>query len=244
MKPIRIRLSDKSPLKKSVGRFLIIKCKDENKAASLCDEICFRTEGVFGGKSVIGVESAHVYGVYPPVRNSVYQPVRRLPSNAITEYNKSPGNYEVFLINYRDKIECIKAIRGIMNLGLYDSKVFSESLPKVLVSGITREEAERIKGVFQSIDCLVRVDDMGPAEDRVKVNSGNYSVSLVSYGEHKISCIKEVRGLTGLGLKESKDFVESPLPRVLVSNVSYDEADRIKKIFESAGSITVRESLC
>ena len=55
-------------------------------------------------------------------------------------------------------------------------------------------------------------------------------------GEKRIGVIKEVRAITGLGLKEAKDFTESA-PKVVKESVSKDEAERIKKVLEDAGGV-------
>ena len=62
-----------------------------------------------------------------------------------------------------------------------------------------------------------------------------FDVILASFGEKKINVIKEVRALTGLGLKEAKDLVESA-PKAIKEGVSKDEADAVKKKLEEAGA--------
>ena len=62
-----------------------------------------------------------------------------------------------------------------------------------------------------------------------------FDVILTSFGDKKINVIKEVRGITGLGLKEAKEFVES-CPKAVKEGVSTEEAEEIKKKLEEAGS--------
>ena len=62
-----------------------------------------------------------------------------------------------------------------------------------------------------------------------------FEVILASIGEKKINVIKEVRAITGLGLKEAKDLVESA-PAAVKEGVSKDEAEEIKKKLEEAGA--------
>jgi large subunit ribosomal protein L7/L12 len=62
-----------------------------------------------------------------------------------------------------------------------------------------------------------------------------FDVVLTSYGEKKINVIKEVRALTGLGLKEAKDVVESA-PKAIKEGVTKDEAEELKKKLEGAGA--------
>jgi len=62
-----------------------------------------------------------------------------------------------------------------------------------------------------------------------------FTVVLASFGEKKIEVIKEVRGITGLGLKEAKDLVEAA-PKAVKEGVSKDEANKIKAQLEAAGA--------
>ena len=62
-----------------------------------------------------------------------------------------------------------------------------------------------------------------------------FTVVLDSAGDKKINVIKAVREVTSLGLKEAKDLVEGA-PQTIKENVSKDEADKIKKVFEEAGA--------
>ena len=69
-----------------------------------------------------------------------------------------------------------------------------------------------------------------PAEEQTEFN-----VILTACGEKKINVIKEVRVITGLGLKEAKDLVEAA-PKPVKEGVSKDEAAKIKKQLEEAGA--------
>ena len=62
-----------------------------------------------------------------------------------------------------------------------------------------------------------------------------FDVVLAEVGDKKINVIKEVRGITGLGLKEAKEFVES-CPKAVKEGVSTEEAEEIKKKLEEAGA--------
>ena len=62
-----------------------------------------------------------------------------------------------------------------------------------------------------------------------------FTVVLTNAGDKKINVIKEVRAITGLGLKEAKDLVEAA-PKEVKADVSKDEAEKIKKQLEDAGA--------
>ena len=69
-----------------------------------------------------------------------------------------------------------------------------------------------------------------PAEEKTE-----FTVVLAATGDKKIEVIKEVRAITGLGLKEAKDLVEGA-PKPVKESVSKEEADKIKAQLEKAGA--------
>lgn len=73
----------------------------------------------------------------------------------------------------------------------------------------------------------------GAAE--TKTEKTEYTVVLTNAGANKIQVIKVVREITGLGLKEAKDFVES-LPKAIKENIPKEQAEDIKKKLEAAGA--------
>lgn len=67
-----------------------------------------------------------------------------------------------------------------------------------------------------------------------------FTVVLSEVGDKKINVIKAVREVTSLGLKEAKDLVEGA-PQTVKENVSKEEAEKIKKVFEDAGAkVTIK----
>ena len=69
-----------------------------------------------------------------------------------------------------------------------------------------------------------------PAEEKT-----DFTIFLAATGDKKINVIKEVRAITGLGLKEAKDLVEGA-PKEVKSGVNKKEAEEIKKKLEAAGA--------
>lgn len=72
--------------------------------------------------------------------------------------------------------------------------------------------------------------EAGAAEEQTE-----FDVVMSSFGENKVSAIKAVRAITGLGLKEAKDLVESA-PASVKEGVSKDESEEVKKQLEEAGA--------
>ena len=73
-------------------------------------------------------------------------------------------------------------------------------------------------------------DGAAAAEEQTEFN-----VILSAYGDNKVSVIKVVRALTGMGLKEAKDLVEGA-PSTIKEAVTKDEAESVKKDLEGAGA--------
>ena len=69
-----------------------------------------------------------------------------------------------------------------------------------------------------------------PAEEKTE-----FTVVLAAAGDKKIEVIKEVRALTGLGLKEAKDLVEGA-PKAVKEGVNKEEAEKVKATLEKAGA--------
>jgi large subunit ribosomal protein L7/L12 len=74
----------------------------------------------------------------------------------------------------------------------------------------------------------------GPAAPAAEVQT-EFTVMLIAGGEKKINVIKEVRAITGLGLKEAKDLVEGA-PKAVKEGVNKQEAADLKKKLEDAGA--------
>ncbi len=88
-------------------------------------------------------------------------------------------------------------------------------------------------GVSAAAPVAVAAAGGGGAEAAAEEQT-EFDVVLISQGDKKIQVIKEVRAITGLGLKEAKDLVEG-VPKAVKEGVSKEEADKIKERIENAG---------
>ena len=110
------------------------------------------------------------------------------------------------------------------------------------LSGLTVLEASELAKLLEekwgvSAAAAVAVASSGgggaaaaPVEEKTE-----FTVMLVAAGEKKIEVIKEVRAITGLGLKEAKDLVEGA-PKAVKEGVNKDESEKIKAQLEKAGA--------
>ena len=90
-------------------------------------------------------------------------------------------------------------------------------------------------GVSAAAPVAVAAAGAAPAGDSAEEEKDEFTIVLAAAGDKKINAIKEVRTITGLGLKEAKDLVEGA-PKELKTGVSKDEANGFKEKLEAAGA--------
>ncbi len=109
-----------------------------------------------------------------------------------------------------------------------------------------------VKDAQSLVDCLKQVHGIEPAGGGVVMAASgggdaaaaeektSFDVILAGFGDKKIQVIKVVRAITGLGLKEAKELVES-CPKALKEGLTQEEADKIKSdIEEVGGAVTIQ----
>ena len=94
---------------------------------------------------------------------------------------------------------------------------------------------EEMWGVYAAEAVAVAAGPAGGGAAAAAEEKTDFTVVLASAGDKKIEVIKEVRALTGLGLKEAKDLVEGA-PKTVKEGVNKDEAAKIKATLEKVGA--------
>ncbi len=97
------------------------------------------------------------------------------------------------------------------------------------------EAMEEKFGVSAAAAVAVAAPAAGDAGGAAAAEQTEFDVVMSSFGSNKVSVIKAVRGITGLGLKEAKEMVEG-VPATIKEAASKDEAEEIKKTLEEAGA--------
>ena len=121
------------------------------------------------------------------------------------------------------------------------SDITKEQVVEWLSAQTVLEVADLVKdleekwGVSAAAPVAVAAGPAGAAAEEAVEEKDEFDVILKAHGSNKIATIKEVRALTGLGLKEAKELVESA-PKPVKEGVSKDEAEEIKKKLEAAGA--------
>lgn len=155
----------------------------------------------------------------------------------------SGSSVDVFLTSWgNSKINAIKEVRELLAFGLKEAKDLVESAPVLLKRDIDETEADAIVRRFKKAGSTVEIRDHVDADcesgpDPIPEGSA-LDVFLVAVGSSKISVIKVVRDLSGLGLKESKDLVESA-PVLVKGNVDKSSAEELQKQLVAVGAQVV-----
>jgi large subunit ribosomal protein L7/L12 len=108
------------------------------------------------------------------------------------------------------------------------------------LSGLTVLEAAELAKLLEEkwgVSAAAAVAVAGPAAAAAAPveEKTEFTVMLMAAGDKKIEVIKEVRALTGLGLKEAKDLVEGA-PKAVKEGIPKDEAEKVKAQLEKAGA--------
>ena len=111
---------------------------------------------------------------------------------------------------------------------------FIANMSVLEMSELVKEMEEKF-GVSAAAAAVAAPAAGGGESEAAAEEKTEFDVILTSFGEKKINVIKEVRSITGLGLKEAKEAVESA-PKAIKEGVSKEEAEEVKKKLEEAGA--------
>lgn len=109
-----------------------------------------------------------------------------------------------------------------------------EEMSVLELSELVKELEDKF-GVSASAPAMAMPMMAMPAAAAAEEEKTEFDVVLIDHGTNKIGVIKVVREITGLGLKEAKDLVDTP-PKAVKEAASKEEAEEIKKKLEEAGA--------
>jgi len=112
---------------------------------------------------------------------------------------------------------------------------YIENLTVLELSKMVKALEDRLGVTAAAPVAAVAMPAAGGGEAAAAEEKTEFDVILASFGSNKIAVIKEVRGLTGLGLKDAKELVESA-PKPVKEGVPKDQATEIKEKLEAAGA--------
>ena len=111
---------------------------------------------------------------------------------------------------------------------------FIANMSVLEMSELVKEMEEKFGVSAAAASVAAAPSNVGTTESATEEKT-EFDVILTSFGDKKINVIKEVRGITGLGLKEAKEAVEAA-PKAIKEGASKEEAEEIKKKLEEAGA--------
>ena len=111
---------------------------------------------------------------------------------------------------------------------------YVENMTVLELSKLVKALEERL-GVSAAAPVAVAAVAGAAAPAAAEEEKTEFDVILASFGDNKVAVIKEVRAITGLGLKEAKDLVEAA-PKALKEGATKEDADKIKAQLEAAGA--------
>ena len=124
-----------------------------------------------------------------------------------------------------------KMIEEISNMTVLELSELVKALEDKFGVSASAMPAVAMPGMMPAADGAAAAEEEAAAEEKTE-----FDVQLKEFGAQKIPVIKEVRSLTGLGLKEAKEKVESA-PVVIQEGVSKEEADKAKEQLEELGAV-------
>ncbi len=160
--------------------------------------------------------------------------------------NMLQGTWSVVLVNAGPrKINVIKTIREVTNLGLAEAKNMTESTPCIVLAGLGQAYAQQIAQQFQDDGATAQITQgaqpvtVSAAPSSLpaikNVSTGGWNVVLVDCGSNKIMVIKAIREHLKLGLAEAKDLADQS-PSLLVNQISEASAHAFARDLQAAGA--------
>ncbi|NEX50394.1 50S ribosomal protein L7/L12 [Lactococcus lactis] len=115
-----------------------------------------------------------------------------------------------------------------------------ENIVAELENATILELSELVKAIEEKFDVTAAAPVAAAGAGDAAAAKDSFDVELTAAGDKKVAVIKEVRGITGLGLKEAKELVDGA-PTMIKEGLSESEANEIKEKLEAAGaSITLK----
>lgn len=185
-------------------------------------------------------EQKRIEHVYKEAQEKIKELEARL-SSMESQQTVESDLYDVILVSSgQQKLAVVKSVKELTGLGLKEAKDLVDSTPNViLVSGVDQSTAASFIQELREIGAVVEMRHSNSSKQILKQspNGKSYRVLLHSSGNQKLAVVKLVKELTGIGLKEAKDLVDSAPYAILASSVDLITATKYQQDLEEAGAI-------
>jgi ribosomal protein L7/L12 len=132
------------------------------------------------------------------------------------------------------KVQVIKELRAIAGLGLAEAKALADRAPSTVLAGVDHASAGAAYRILAEAGATVRITERAaPSNAPLHDAAGAFTVVMDAPGPRRIQVIKEIRGLTGLGLAEAKRLTDR-MPSTILSGVDHATAAAARDILTAA----------
>lgn len=155
-------------------------------------------------------------------------------SSSVQEFNR----WDVTLVSFDSgsKIKVIKEIMNLKDIGLAEAKEISESVPVVIATGKSTDDAQEIKAKFEKIGAVIGLSPTKKAAKGADGNAEYYDIRLVSFDEdRKMSVITAITKQAHISLAEARKLVDTA-PTTILTDVPAADVKNIKAALEDAGA--------
>lgn len=155
-------------------------------------------------------------------------------SSSVQEFNR----WDVTLVSFDSgsKIKVIKEIKDLKDIGLAEAKEISESVPVVIATGKSTDDAQEIKAKFEKIGAVIGLSPTKKAAKGADGNAEYYDIKLISFDEdRKMSVITAITKQAHISLSEARKLVDTA-PTTILTDVPAADVKNIKAALEDAGA--------
>ena len=140
--------------------------------------------------------------------------------------------YDLMLLSFENKIQAVKAVHEITGLGIKDSKDLVESVPKAILAGVTKDEAEKARKHAEALTCKVEIRTAQPGAARGPAHK--FEIVLLKGNPASIEEAKAVAGAAGKDVEWAQGAMRN-LPLPLIGDQLLGVADVKIAALEAAG---------
>ncbi|MGN0639947.1 MAG: ribosomal protein L7/L12 [Oscillospiraceae bacterium] len=155
-------------------------------------------------------------------------------SSSVQEFSR----WDVTLVSFDSgsKIKVIKEIKDLKDIGLAEAKEISESVPVVIATGKSTDDAQEIKAKFEKIGAVIGLSPTKKAAKGADGNAEYYDIRLISFDEdRKMSVITAITKQAHISLSEARKLADTA-PTTILTDVPAADVKNIKAALEDAGA--------
>ena len=187
---------------------------------------------------VSNLKSAKCTAKYNEVTEKSYSDYTRAEASRLAQGEANGASYSVVITNVGDnKLNVIKAVREITELGLKQAQTLVEGATPIIVKkGLTLTEADAAVAKLTAAGAKAEVSGKTTTQASSSTSTSLFTVVITAVGDGKIAVIKAYREITGTGLADAKKIIEGPTPIIVKEGLSKADADAAVAKLTSAGA--------